>query len=180
MSIVITPDIHLSAITAADAADITAHLQDHEVSRYTLLIPHPYTLEMAHEWIAIIADDVQRNGRETIWAIRESSGRMIGAIELHVGSAGKQHVSEIGYWLAKHWWGRGIMTAVVKAVVERGFREYGVRRITAPIFAPNAGSGRVLEKNGFVVEAPLLRLAYHRDGQFYDGRLYALVRDDAE
>ena len=178
MSIAITPDIHLSAITAADAADITAHLQDHEVSRYTLLIPHPYTLEMANEWITCVADDVQRNGRETIWAIRESSGRMIGAVELHVGSAGKQHVSEIGYWLAKSCWGRGIMTAVVKAVAEHGFREFGVRRITAPIFAPNTGSGRVLEKSGFVVEAPLLRLAYHRDGQFFDGKLYALVRED--
>jgi hypothetical protein len=33
MRIDITPDIHLSAITMADAADITAHLQDHEVSR---------------------------------------------------------------------------------------------------------------------------------------------------
>ncbi|WP_395751541.1 GNAT family N-acetyltransferase [Prosthecobacter sp.] len=178
MSIAITPEIHLSAITMADAEDINAHLRDYEVSRYTLLIPHPYTLAMAHEWIAIIADDVQRNGRETIWAIRESSGRMIGAVELHVGSAGKQHVSEIGYWLAKSHWGRGIMTAVVKAVAERGFRELGVRRITAPIFAPNVGSARVLEKSGFVVEAPLLRLAYHRDGQFYDGRLYALVREE--
>lgn len=177
MRIAITPDIHLSAITMADATDITAHLQDHEVSRYTLLIPHPYTLEMAHEWIAGVVDDVQKNGRETIWAIRESSGRMIGAVELQAGSAGKQHVSEIGYWLAKSCWGRGIMTAVVKSVVERGFREFGVRRITAPIFSPNAGSGRVLEKNGFVVEAPLLRLAYLRDGQFYDGRLYALVRE---
>jgi RimJ/RimL family protein N-acetyltransferase len=176
MNIAITSDIHLSAITKADAEDITAHLQDHEVSRYTLLIPYPYTLEMAREWIASLADDVARNGRETIWAIRESTGRMIGAIELHVGSAGKQHVSEIGYWLAKSCWGRGIMTAVVQAVVERGFCEFGVRRITAPIFAPNIGSSRVLEKNGFVVEAPLLRLAYHRDGQFYDGQLYALVR----
>lgn len=114
MCFAITPEIHLSAITVADSADITEHLQYHEVSRYTLLIPYPYTLEMAHDWIACIADDVQRNGRETIWAIRESAGRMIGAIELQAGSAGKQHVSEIGYWLAKPFWGRGIMTAVVK------------------------------------------------------------------
>lgn len=178
MCFAITPEIHLSAITVADSADITEHLQYHEVSRYTLLIPYPYTLEMAHDWIACIADDVQRNGRETIWAIRESAGRMIGAIELQAGSAGKQHVSEIGFWLAKPFWGRGIMTAVVKSVVERGFREFGVRRITAPIFAPNTGSGRVLEKNGFLVEASLMRLAYHRDGQFYDGKLYALVRDE--
>jgi hypothetical protein len=35
----------------------------------------------------------------------------------------------------------------------------------------------VLEKNGFTVEAPCLRRAYQRNGQFYDARLYALVGD---
>lgn len=177
MSISVTRDIHLSAITAADAEVITAYMQDHEVSRYTRLIPHPYQIEMAQWWIASIADDVTRHGRETIWAIRDATGLLLGAIELHVGDAGREHVSEIGYWLAKPFWGRGIMTAVVRSVIERGFREFGVRRIIAPIFAPNTASARVLEKNGFVIEAPLLRQAYHRDGQYFDGRLYALVRD---
>jgi RimJ/RimL family protein N-acetyltransferase len=179
MSITVSPHIHLSAITAADAEIITAYMQDHEVSRYTRLIPYPYTLEMAQGWIASIADDVARHGRETLWAIRDASGLLIGAIELHIGDPGREHVSEIGYWLAKPWWGRGIMTTVVKAVTELGFREFGVRRIVAPIFAPNAGSARVLEKSGFTLEAPLLRHAYHRDGQYFDGRIYALVRDAA-
>ncbi len=177
MIIFVTTDIHLSVITATDAADLTAHLQDPDVSRYMLLLPQPYTLELAEQWIKHAADDVKRNGRQTIWAIREASGRMIGEIELHVGAPCREHVSDIGYWLAKPYWGRGIMTAVIKTVVELAFRDLGIKRITAPIFILNIASARVLEKNGFVVEAPLLRHAYQRNGQFYDARLYALVRE---
>jgi RimJ/RimL family protein N-acetyltransferase len=177
MIISVTQGIHLSPLTMADEADLTAHLQDPDVSRHMLLLPHPYTPELARKWIEHAAGDVARNGRQTIWAIREASGRMIGEIELHAGLPAREHVSDIGYWLAKPYWGRGIMTAVVKAMVEVAFGEFGVRRITAPIFALNIASARVLEKNGFLIEAPLLRRAYQRHGQFYDATLYALVRD---
>lgn len=177
MRIIATPEIHLSAITTADEADLTAHLQDPDISRHMLLLPNPYTTELARQWIAQAASDVQRNGRQTIWAIRDATGRLIGEIELHKGLPAREHVSDIGYWLAKSHWGRGIMTAVVKSIVEHAFRDLGVQRITAPIFAQNVASARVLEKNGFTVEAPCLRRAYQRNGQFYDARLYALVRD---
>ncbi|MGV3663131.1 MAG: GNAT family N-acetyltransferase [Prosthecobacter sp.] len=177
MSIHVSPEIHLSAIRHEDREAITAHLQDREVSRYTLLIPYPYTLENADTWITIVADDVERNGRATIWAIRDKSGRLIGEVELSPGDRGKEHCAEIGYWLAKPFWGRGIMTAVVRAVVEHGFREHGLLRIIAPIFVVNGASARVLEKAGFHIEAPLLRKQYLRDGQIFDGRLYVLINE---
>lgn len=177
MRIDVTSDIYLSAITASDADDLMNHLQDPDVSRHMLLLPHPYTLQMALQWIEHAAGDVQRNGRQTIWAIRDASGRMIGEIELHKGLPAREHVSDIGYWLAKSHWGRSIMTQAVKAIIEVAFREFGVQRITAPIFAQNIASARVLEKNGFVIEATCLRRAYQRNGQFYDATLYALVRD---
>ncbi len=178
MKLQVTPDIQLSPLAATDADDVTEHLQDHEVSRYTLLIPHPYPLELAHEWIASHAEDVERHGHETIWAIREATGRMIGVVELAPGGHARTHCAEIGYWLAKPFWNRGIMTAVVGFVVELGFREFGLCRITAPIFVVNTGSARVLAKAGFHVEAPALRKAYQRDGQFFDARLYAILRDE--
>jgi [ribosomal protein S5]-alanine N-acetyltransferase len=177
MIITVTRDIHLSAIIAPDAHDLATHLQDPDVNQHMLLLPQPYTLELAKKWIDHAAGDVQRNGRQTIWAIRETSGRMIGEIVLHAGSPAREHASDLGYWLAKSYWRRGIMTAVIQTMIEYAFREFGVQRITAPIFVQNIASARVLEKNGFIVEASLMRRAYQRNGQFYDARLYALVRD---
>lgn len=171
----VTPDIHLSAIVPADRDDIIAQVQHRELSRYTRVIPFPYPAALAEQWIASIADDVSHHGRETIWAIREKSGRMIGCVELAPGALGKEHTSEIGYWLAIPYWGRGIMTAIVRHMVELGFRQFGLERITAHVFVLNTASARVLEKCGFVIEAPLLRKEYRRDGQTFDGRLYAIV-----
>lgn len=177
-TITISPDIQLSPIQSTVRNDIIAHLQIRDISRHTLLIPHPLLPEHADQWLPHVRNDVTRSGRETIWAIRASGGRKIGAVELPTGGPGKQHCAELGYWLAKPFWGRGIMTAVVKLVVELGFREFGVLRIIALIFTVNQASACVLENAGFVIEAPLLRKHYHRDGQFFDRRLYARVRDD--
>lgn len=174
----VTPTIHLSPIVPADREAILSHVQDRELSRFTRVVPYPYPPDLADQWITSVADDLARNGRETIWAIRDEAGRMIGTVELAPGALGKEHTSEIGYWLAKPYWGRGIMTAVVRHVVDLGFREFGLERITAHVFVLNSASARVLEKNGFVIEAPLLRKEYRRDGQTFDGRLYARLRDD--
>ena len=48
-------------------------------------------------------------------------------------------------------------------------------RITAHVFESNSASAGVLEKNGFVCEGHL-RKHYLKDGRFFDGKLYALVR----
>lgn len=173
----VTPTIHLSPIVPADRNDILSHVQEREFSRYTRVVPYPYPPDLADEWITSVADDVARNGRETSWAIRNETGRMIGTVELAPGGRGREHTSEIGYWLAKTYWGRGIMSAVVDYVVRLGFREFALERITAHVFVLNTASARVLEKCGFVIEAPLLRKEYRRDGQTFDGRLYAIVRE---
>ena len=48
-------------------------------------------------------------------------------------------------------------------------------RITAHVFESNSASTGVLEKNGFVCEGHL-RKHYLKDGRFFNGNLYALVR----
>jgi [ribosomal protein S5]-alanine N-acetyltransferase len=76
-----------------------------------------------------------------------------------------------GYSLA--WWDRGIATAAIASVASHAFSELSIHRLTAAIFAGNTGSARALEKNGFAIEAPLLRRCYQKDGKFIDAILYA-------
>ena len=85
------------------------------------------------------------------------------------------HCAEIGYWLARPFWGQGIMTEVVRALCGFAFAEWKLVRITAHVFDFNAASARVLEKNGFSLEG-LLRKHHRKAGRFLDSRLYALVR----
>jgi RimJ/RimL family protein N-acetyltransferase len=106
-------------------------------------------------------------GRPIHFAIREPSGRVIGGCgfnELTVG-----HRAEIGYWLAKPCWGRGIMTEVVERLCEMAWTEWKLVRITAHVFPFNEASARVLEKNGFQLEG-VLRKHHQKDGQFLDAK----------
>ena len=88
---------------------------------------------------------------------------------------GRSHRCEIGYWLAKPYWGRGIMTAVVRAICRHAFDNLGLGKITAHVFSFNDASARVLEKCGFEQEG-FLRQHYLKDGQLIDVKAYGLVR----
>lgn len=53
---------------------------------------------------------------------------------------------EVSYWIRRDWWGRGVATAALAALLE----EVKVRPLHARAVEDNLGSVRVLERNGFV------------------------------
>ncbi|MFY9890321.1 MAG: GNAT family N-acetyltransferase [Streptosporangiaceae bacterium] len=57
-------------------------------------------------------------------------------------------VIELGYRLRRTAWGKGYATEGSLALIDRGFTEFGVRRVVAETMAGNRGSRRVLEKAG--------------------------------
>ena len=85
-------------------------------------------------------------------------------------------VAEIGYWIGEPYWGRGIATAAARGLTAFGFERLALRRIEAPIYAPNKASMRVLEKCGYVCEG-IMRDAVIKNGQLLDAHLYARLYD---
>lgn len=132
--------------------------------------PHPYTLADAERWILL-------RGAErpaTNFAI-EVDGAAVGGIGIHPRNDVYRRSAEIGYWLGEHFWGRGIMTEAVRAVVEYGFSTFHICRIQAEVFEWNPASMRVLEKAGFACEAQM-RMSIVKNGKVMDGFVYAIVR----
>ena len=76
---------------------------------------------------------------------------------------------------AKPFWGRGIATDAVRAVTAQAFDAFSLTRVYALPFADNAGSIRVLEKAGFVLEGHLPRSAI-KEGIVKDQLLYGAYR----
>jgi RimJ/RimL family protein N-acetyltransferase len=105
---------------------------------------------------------------------RSEKTTVIGGVGFKDFTISKSHRAEIGYWLAKPYWGRGIMTAVVKKACEFAFSEWKLVKISAEVFAFNPGSARVLEKCGFEQEG-YLKKQHKKDGQWIDVKLYALL-----
>lgn len=175
MTIEVNEHVRLTEFSSEDIPTLVELLQEKEIYERTLRIPFPYTEADGREWLAIVERTTRQQGRPVSWAIRDAGDRLIGGCGFDGFQAGKSHLAEIGYWLAKPLWGQGIMTAVVERACRFAFEEFGLAKITAHVFATNPASARVLEKCGFQQEG-YLRKHYLKDGQLIDARLYALLR----
>jgi ribosomal-protein-alanine N-acetyltransferase len=87
--------------------------------------------------------------------------------------------ASIGYDLAFRYWGNGIMTEAVRAIVAFGFEQMNLHRVEADAAAENFGSIRVLEKVGFKREG-LQEDQYFEWDEFHNLVLFALLRRDYE
>jgi RimJ/RimL family protein N-acetyltransferase len=175
MIIEVNDQVHLSEFQASDKDALIKHLNDPDIYARTLRIPFPYADADADDWLALVARTTEQQGRPVQWAIRSGDDALIGGCGFDGFQVGKSHRAEVGYWLAKPFWGRGIMTAVVRRVCRHAFEEFGLVKITAHVFPHNPASARVLEKSGFQEEG-YLRKHFLKDGKFLDGRLFALLR----
>jgi RimJ/RimL family protein N-acetyltransferase len=175
MKIVVNDQIHLSEIQDSDKPALVEHLNDRDIYDRTLRIPFPYTAESADAWLALVAKITEEQGQPTQFAIRTADEALIGACGFNDFQVGKSHRAEVGYWLAKPFWGRGIVTAAVQRMCRYAFEEFGLAKITAYVFTSNPASARVLVKCGFLQEG-LLRKHHLKDGKLIDAWLFAICK----
>jgi len=169
-----TARLVLRPFRSADAERVRSLIDDPEIARNTLTIPHPYPAGLAEQWISTHAPDWS-SGRKGVWAVCLADGELVGACGLHFEPAHKR--AELGYWIARGHWGRGIATEAVRALVEHAFDDLALERVYAHHFTWNPASGRVLEKAGLRREG-LLRAYVQKDGRAEDNVLYGLARAD--
>lgn len=134
--------------------------------------PSPYGLEDAVRFITAVS----RHVPPTHFAIEVGSD-VVGSIGFDLLADVERVSAELGYWVAEPFWGRGIGTAAVRAMVDYGFTTFGLTRIFAVPYASNDASSRVLEKAGFRLEAHMRRAAV-KDGKVMDQLLYAVTDED--
>jgi len=131
--------------------------------------PHPYTLADAERWIAFATGQQP----ETNFAIAVG-GEAVGGIGLTLHDDVERCSAEVGYYVGRAYWGRGIATAALRVVAAHAFAAHSLTRVYALPFADNAASVRVLEKAGFRCEGRLRRSVV-KDGVVRDQFVYALT-----
>ncbi len=134
--------------------------------------PSPYTAEDADRWLGMVLEQVP----ETLFVIADPDDVFVGGVGLHLGEGVYRCGAELGYWLAEPFWGRGVVTAAVAALVPWGFAKFpGLERIQARVFSWNPASARVLEKNGFLLEGRR-RNAVRKGDELLDELTFARLR----
>ncbi len=146
----------------SDVDALVLHANDLEVARQLRdRFPHPYTLHDATAFLRRAIEDVSGN-----LAI-EVDGEAVGAIGYVPGTDIERFSAEIGYWLGRRFWGRGIATDALMALTSHAFETGNMLRLFALPFTGNTGSIRVLEKAG-----------YEREGRLRSSSVkYAVARD---
>jgi RimJ/RimL family protein N-acetyltransferase len=157
--------------SAADKAALVQMANNRRIWRnLTHKFPHPYTDADADFWFSLLA----KMNPPSHWAIT-IDGAAAGGIGVDFGEGVHVRSGHFGYWLGEPYWGRGIMTAAVRATADYVFDHFDIDRLEAPVFEWNPASMRVLEKCGFTREG-VLRRSIFKDGQLIDSVLYARVR----
>ncbi len=90
---------------------------------------------------------------ETYAVCLKEDNKAIGSIGLKMGEATdmteRDDECELGYWLGKPFWGRGIIPEAAKALICHGFKNLGMRAIWCGYYDGNEKSRRAMEKCGF-------------------------------
>jgi RimJ/RimL family protein N-acetyltransferase len=140
-----TKRLTLRAPRREDAPALARLVDDPDIARMTTGIPHPYPADAAEDFI-----DRRENAfgdGEAFFALELPGEGFVGALGFDPGPTG---ASEIGYWLGRPYWGRGLMTEAVRAALVWAGDTWGKRYLMAGHFADNPASGQVLIKAGFL------------------------------
>ena len=168
-----TPRLILRKITIEDAEDIFAYANDPQVTNYTLWDAHQ-SIKDTYEYLNNVAFAIYRSGKGMKWGIVEKeSGKLIGTCSLHTTPIHRR--AELGYVIARDYWGQGLMTEAATAAIAFGFHVMQLLRIQAFCAVENVGSARVLEKSGMQFEGILHNYVFTKERP-WDVKMYAITR----
>ncbi|SYZ74150.1 putative Uncharacterized N-acetyltransferase p20 [Candidatus Zixiibacteriota bacterium] len=169
------PRIILRPPVPSDTAIMNAHVQVREISRYTF-ISRLSTLESTREFIRNTRKWWRSGRQQHFGIIWKESKDLIGMIGLS-GIDHKNCNAELGYWLAKEYWGRGITPEAIRLILDYSFRTLKLVRVYAHVMHPNEASIRVLEKIGFKREG-YLRKAVFQHNRWLNEILFAILKEE--
>lgn len=165
-----TPNATLRPFLLSDAPSLAKYANNARIAACVRDgFPHPYTEENAVEFIEMTREAMPCR----VFAI-EVAGEVVGGIGLHPQEDIHRKTMELGYWLGEPFWGKGIVTDAVKAIIAYGFQQFDITRIFAYTMSNNVASSRVLEKAGFLYEGTQ-RKAIFKNGQVLDSLMFGFV-----
>lgn len=145
-----TERLRLRAPAMSDEARIVEFIGDWDVVKMLATVPYPYGLKDARTWL--LPQKVRRASGDTLNYAIELKAKpgligMIGLTGIRMIEGGD--VAEFGYWLAKPYWGKGIMTEAGRTLVRYTFEQLKFAGLISGHFKENFRSGQVLAKLGF-------------------------------
>ena len=158
-----------------DASSVQRLAGDRLIADTTMNVPHPYEDGMAEEGIQTHRSGYETGTQITFAIVLRDGEQLVGAIGLRINK--QVNKGELGYWVGRPYWNLGYATEATVAVLEYGFEELALNRISAAHLARNPSSGRVMEKAGMLLEGTA-RQDTTKWGKYEDLVWYGVLRND--
>ncbi len=144
-----TDRLRLRALEKRDLPRFPEFLNDWDVVKWLARVPYPYSMDDAMWWFDHIQEAYRKNQSE-FFVIASKEDVLMGALGFHALtlSEPKEGELEIGYWLAKPYWGSGLMSEAVTAALPLVFARPEITKLTSFTDPDNQASQNVLRKSG--------------------------------
>jgi len=116
------------------------------------------------------------------WVIRDASGELTGTAGRAMGAIGTRPLgvpgrADVGYWLGFPYWGRGVMSEALSALLQFGFDTLDYAKIEAEVFLNNQRGLRLVESVGMIREG-VIRRAVRKRGSWLDEARYGVLPEE--
>ncbi len=149
-----TPRLLLRHFLPSDLDGMADMLADSEVMRFSL---GTRTRDETRQWLGRTMASYAENGFG-LWAVdHRRDGRLIGFCGPSVQEVDERREVEIGYRLAKAYWGQGLATEAAMATRDDAVGRLGIERLISIIDPLNTASIGVAEKIGMQLESETVK-----------------------
>jgi ribosomal-protein-alanine N-acetyltransferase len=169
-----TPRLNLRFLTSADVAAMFQLFSDPDAVRYWSCAAWQDMAEAS----SYVEQTLQSyaEGSALRWAMLTADGELVGVVTLYHFDR-RNYRCDIGYMLARPYWGQRYMQEALRAVLDYGFGSLGLHRIEADIHPDNSASVRLLQGLQFRLEGQL-RERWFVNGEISDSLIYGLLARD--
>ena len=170
----------LRRFSMADADNLVCLDADPDVMRFVTGGVPTSRDEIENEFLPAFLGYYERYEGFGFWAVIEkATGEFLGWFHFRPREDAAPGEVELGYRLCKSAWGNGYATEGSRALIGKGFTEFGVQRVVAETMAVNKASRRVMEKAGLkLVRTFHEPWPYPIDGSEFGDVEYALDKAD--
>lgn len=135
-------DPTLRPLLPRDASHIAELIGDWEVARWLAMPPYPYTVADAE---AFVDRKIGSAAVSVRTVVIEVDGELAGLIGIDRSSGGL----DLGYWLGRLYWGRGIMTRAAIILTGDFFAKTNETHLMSGYFSGNEASWAIQKRLGF-------------------------------
>jgi RimJ/RimL family protein N-acetyltransferase len=143
-----TERLLLRAYARDDAAEITRLLNDTEMARFLMVIPHPFVEFDARQLVKAAWRRITGGrGFDLLITVKDGGNRPVGSVGVGLHDEGSR--AELGFWIGRDYWGRGYASEAARRMIAFATETLGVARLTGTVAADNDASLAVLARLGF-------------------------------